>query len=787
MKLGPFEIIRAASPPPGEIGGTGTLVTPSAGGTGTLTLTEEDYNQDLLGTKLYDEIDRMRRSDSQVRAALSVVKLPILAADWHIEPPSDSTEDKRIAEWMETKLFDGLFHSWEWVLRHMLLHLDFGTMPFETVWEVKDDPEFRQPLAVLTDLAPRMPRTITGWLLDDSGHLAGIKQQLMSKSFQEVTIPADRLLVFVNEQEGSNYRGTSILRAARKDWLLKERAQRANAVALEKRTAGVDVGTLGSSAQAQDKKGDAEAALMSVRVHERAYMLETDDFKYRVQGIDGTVLDPLPTINYHDLMILRGILAEFLAMGTGGGSLAMHRDKSSFFLMALGAVAKQITGTINRTLIPRWMAFNFPDADIPELTHSRLDRRDAVAMAEALGKLIPTGAITVDQGLEDELRELLELPEMEEFDEEPGIERPAPAAPGEEDEGDDEGPGPTTTKARRPSSAQRGYGYRWQKLRRSHLKREPNCRECGVRATEVDHILPRSQGGLDEHSNLQSLCHSHHSVKTRRESASRPAHMRAPRTLAEKVPDFVAMAIGLDSAEAQIVRAYLSIQSKQVDKLIDEALKAIQANSPERLENINVPFKAEAGQAFNAPLENLYRQGQVEVRKEFTKMTGGRPPVRMASPLDPADDDSVKAWLRLRSRSVANALAERLRGAMLRVSLDMMRRGEVDRETLTARLLTLSERDIKREAKQATSEALNLGRESVAEQNKELIQAAEYSAIMDEGSCDPCKGQDGTTFEFGSEAMRLSTPPYRHCSGFGNPRCRCVFIYTFTTEAEARG
>ena len=117
----------------------------------------------------------------------------------------------------------------------------------------------------------------------------------------------------------------------------------------------------------------------------------------------------------------------------------------------------------------------------------------------------------------------------------------------------------------------------------------------------------------------------------------------------------------------------------------------------------------------------------------------------------------------------------------------MMRRGEVDRETLTARLLTLSERDIKREAKQATSEALNLGRESVAEQNKELIQAAEYSAIMDEGSCDPCRGQDGTTFEFGSEAMRLSTPPYRHCSGFGNPRCRCVFIYTFTTEAEARG
>lgn len=318
--------------------------------------------------------------------------------------------------------------------------------------------------------------------------------------------------------------------------------------------------------------------------------------------------------------------------------------------------------------------------------------------------------------------------------------------------------------------------------------REPHCRQCKkegkeVMATDVDHIIPKSQGGMSEHSNLQSLCHSCHSIKTRSQST----RMRGPRTQAEKIPDFIAMERGLDSAETQIVRKYLPVQTRQIAKLIDEAMKAIEANSPERLENINVPFRGEAGQAFNAPLEDLYRQGQVEVRKEFTKMTGGKPPVRMASPLDPADDDSVRAWLRVRSRSVANALAERLRGAMLRVSLDMMRRGEVDRNTLTARLTSLSDRDIKREAKQATSEALNLGRESVAEQNKELIQAAEYSAIMDEGSCGPCRGQDGTTFEFGSEAMRMSTPPYRHCSGFGNPRCRCVFIYTFASESEARG
>lgn len=41
-------------------------------------------------------------------------------------------------------------------------------------------------------------------------------------------------------------------------------------------------------------------------------------------------------------------------------------------------------------------------------------------------------------------------------------------------------------------------------------------------ATDVDHIVPRRQGGSDEESNLQPLCHSHHSQKTGREGDANP-------------------------------------------------------------------------------------------------------------------------------------------------------------------------------------------------------------------------------------------------------------------------
>lgn len=75
----------------------------------------------------------------------------------------------------------------------------------------------------------------------------------------------------------------------------------------------------------------------------------------------------------------------------------------------------------------------------------------------------------------------------------------------------------------RGTSTEQGYGAAWRKIRDAFLAEHSACVEClrtlgfYVEATDVDHVVPRSQGGGDDESNLQSLCKRHHSVKTMRE------------------------------------------------------------------------------------------------------------------------------------------------------------------------------------------------------------------------------------------------------------------------------
>lgn len=74
------------------------------------------------------------------------------------------------------------------------------------------------------------------------------------------------------------------------------------------------------------------------------------------------------------------------------------------------------------------------------------------------------------------------------------------------------------------SSTERGYGYKWQKLRARVLKRDKHlcqlCLQMGIVrvGNEVDHIKRKADGGTDDMDNLMLCCSDCHKAKTAREN-----------------------------------------------------------------------------------------------------------------------------------------------------------------------------------------------------------------------------------------------------------------------------
>lgn len=659
MKLGPLliEMAHREETPPqrslaiAELGASGTQM--AAG-----LLMQQDYNTDLQGLALYDTYDKMRLADAQVKAGLQAIKLPLLAADWYVEPAGDAPRDQEIAEFVQ----DGLMNmtaSWHDTLRQILLMLDYGTMPFEVVWEIQDG------RAGLRKLAPRMPKTISKWYLDDSGGFRGVQQlAIRGNEMTFVDIPPEKMLVFVNEREGSNYRGTSVLRAAYKHWDIKNRLYMIDAIAKAKRGIGIDVGTI-KGPDAAARKGDVERALMSLQAHEKQFMVEIEDeFSYRVEGVAaGRTLDVLSSIEYHDTLILRSILAEFISMGTGStGSLAMHRDKSAFFMLALKGVAQNITHTINSYLIPRWVSMNWTVEAYPRLVHSRLESRDAYQIAQAAGTLLQAGALTANRETEDALRQMLELPRLPE----------------------DEAASRRTDRLRRMREEERGV-------------------------------------------------------------------------------DFARLERALDDSQGRMIRALQEIQQRQIENLQAEATRILETGGRERLEKVEVRYKRELAAAFYHELEQLYRVGREEAAREM----------RVELALEKGKD--ILSFLMFRARALANLMGDRLKSAMVWGTLSQMSEANPDPAKVREAMLALSIREAKKAAGFSASEALNLGRKSAAEENKDMIKHATYSALMDSETCSPCALVDGRQFAMDEPELQQVSPPYRECDGKG--RCRCVLIY----------
>lgn len=381
-----------------------------------------ESNPELQWPHSIEVYDKMRREEAQIASVLRAVMLPIRSANWHIEPGAARPE---VVEFVSRDLgipvrgqsisrplrSRGRF-SWAEHVRLALLELVFGHAFFEQVYEARDD-----GLAHLSKLAYRPPRTISKLNVARDGGLLSIEQQAGDRSAR---IPINRLVVYVNEREGSNWLGTSLLRAAYKNWLLKDRLLRAQSLTVERNGLGVPVYTGAEppkNAQLEELRQwnakEQESGLLvatSFRAGSDAGAAIPHSASLDLKGVSGSIPDTEGPIRYHDEQIARSVLAHFLNLGTETGSWALGSTFADFFAQSLNAVAGQIQDIANQHVVEDLVDLNWGKTEpAPILGVDEIGKEHPVT-AEAIRALVESGVLVADDMLETHVRGLYGLP-----------------------------------------------------------------------------------------------------------------------------------------------------------------------------------------------------------------------------------------------------------------------------------------------------------------------------------------------------------------------------------------
>lgn len=389
--------------------------------------------------------DKMRRTDSQMRAVGRAAKNPIQGTGWAIPRPLVTTVaedlardrvtglgntagdvDPRVRAHVEAEL--GLAVdaqgrrrarrggvSWDDTLRHLLLMLDFGHMPLEQVYQPgpPDTPVPQPTVNHLHKLAPRMPRTLAGVDVAADGGLAGIRQYVVrDKKTVEVPIPVDRLVMFTLDREGGNWLGESIYRSAYKHWLIKDVLIRVAASAVDRTGMGLPV-VFYPAGEANEASNRSRALKMAreLRVGDDAGVGLPTGWEIKLLGVEGSVVDALPWVKYHDQAASRSALQMVLDLGHDRGAQSLGETFVDLLLLAGGAIITQIEDTLTEHVIRDLVRINFSeDEPYPPIVADPLDAKSAPT-AEALAALAAAGLIdAADPPVQDAVHRRYGLP-----------------------------------------------------------------------------------------------------------------------------------------------------------------------------------------------------------------------------------------------------------------------------------------------------------------------------------------------------------------------------------------
>jgi hypothetical protein len=387
---------------------------------------------------------KQMRTDPQVAAVTKAVMFPIIRTQFRVErAKAKASITQAIADDLglpvagkEQKPGSRLSRfSFVEHVRHALLSLVYGHAFFEQVYEYSP----KDGIDRLHKLAYRPPLTLEEINVARDGGLTSIKQRAAGAgNVVERPIPVRNLVAYVNDREGGNWKGVSMLRPAFAPWWLKVQAMRVQSVGFERNGIGVPLykaspvpeSLQGAEAEAYKEKEIARGRSLAqaLRGGENAGMAIPSDADLSLLAVTGRLPDVLGGLRWFDEQIARATLANFLSLGTETGSWALGETFETFFVMSLQTLAKQIADVVTQHVIEDWVDINFgPDEPAPRVVFDEIGSKQSIT-AEAIMALVQCGALVMDDNLERYVRETFNLPEIDKATRRPpkeGVQQPA--------------------------------------------------------------------------------------------------------------------------------------------------------------------------------------------------------------------------------------------------------------------------------------------------------------------------------------------------------------------------
>ena len=359
--------------------------------------------------KLYLEM----RDDAVVGTMLDALKLPLLAADFNVEPASEKGGDQKAAEFLQDTLNGMDRQTWRSHVADMLEALDFGFALGEVVLEKREDGHLW-----LRNIDPRGQETIHRWEFDDADKATGFIQRHLNTG-ELITVPLDKCVHVTLRGRKGNPQGRSLLRSIYWPWRFVRDIKTMEAIGVERDVGSMPVVTLPAnpgSFTAADMT-TLDNALMGMRMDEASYLRMPAGFEIKPYGAGAKAYNTREIIEAYEKTILMRGFAQFLKLGMDNvGTQALVKGSHEFFTLGLEAIQAELVEAWQQQLVPLVFQFNhFPGmTDLPKLTWEKPGAEDIKALLEAYKLGVDARLLTPVREDEEVVRSKLDLPDLPE-------------------------------------------------------------------------------------------------------------------------------------------------------------------------------------------------------------------------------------------------------------------------------------------------------------------------------------------------------------------------------------